>query len=100
MSILATKAEFIETVSDLSSPLTSILETFYEVVALIESRRNAESPHPAIEHIQDTQGTGGFWELAQKLTAKFETKYIDEPWDGGYLEAVETFVDEELNKLI
>ena len=100
MSIHANRKQFIDTLSNPSSPLTDILETFYEVVALIESRRNAGSPHPAIEHIQDTQGTGGFWELAQKLTAKFETKYIDEEWDGGYLEAVETFVDEELNKII
>jgi len=72
------------------------LETFYEVVAMIESQRNADEPHPAIKHINDTQGTGGFWELAIKLTDQFEQKYSGKQWDGEYFDTLEEYLNTEI----
>lgn len=76
---------------------TSWMETFYEFTSLIEGMRSEEkNPHPIINNIQETQGTVGFYELAQELTNKFEKKFKDHEWDGQFYDEVNNYFMEHL----
>ena len=45
------------------------------------------------------QGAGGFYELAQELTDKFEMLNKDREWDGDFWDEIEQFLESELNRL-
>lgn len=79
--------------------LTSYLETFYEIVSAIETKRiqAADDQPELIREINDTRGTGGFYELAQDLTDKFENLNKGRAWDGEFFDEVEMFVRDEFS---
>lgn len=75
---------------------TSWVETYYEIVSAIELQRNREELFQprVIKHVQNTQGTGGFYELAEDLTNKFEKAYKGETWEEkDFFETIESFIN-------
>lgn len=77
---------------------TDWLETYFEVVSAIALERAKDFPAPLIQEINDTQGTGGFYELAQELTDKFELENAEREWDGDFFDAIDRFMSDALNK--
>lgn len=55
-------------------PSPDWIETHHEIVAAITlSLHNDEDT--AFREVNETQGTGGIWELAEKLTDEFQATY-------------------------
>lgn len=81
--------------------LPSYLETHFEIVIAIGSHLNRGNvmPKPRVLIIQENQGTGGLYELAEELTSKFENKYKGKEWgiddDIHFYDAIQEFIDEE-----
>lgn len=91
--------------------VTSWKETHFEMVASITVLRGGEpflcpgdilplvdKIHPFIQKIDDTQGTGGFYELAEDWTNEFELKHLNREWDGEYYDEIEEFVKQKLKE--
>ena len=72
-------------------------ETFYEITHTIE-RHQDEGVKSLVWEVLGSQGRGGLYELAKKLTDKFELLYKDREWDGEYFDEVERFLETELKK--
>jgi hypothetical protein len=68
--------------------VTSYLETHFEIVSHIE--RNWESNKHLLV-IQQQQGHGGFYELAEEITDAFELKNKGREWDGEFFDEIEEF---------
>ena len=79
--------------ADFPNGFTSWIETHYEMVSIIERLRDLpEKKQPEIiVEINDTQGTGGFYELAEDWTNEFEIQNKGRAWDGEFFEEVERF---------
>lgn len=79
---------------------TTWIETFYEIVSAIERERGHDSGpwSPRLIAINETQGTGGFYELAEDLTDKFEALHEGREWDGEFFDTVEEFIEEEFKQ--
>lgn len=80
--------------------VSEFLETHYEFAGLIERMRalpENEQPN-LIREINDEQGTGGFWELAESLTKEFMAKNADREWDGEFFDEVEEFFSQKLTQ--
>lgn len=73
------------------------MEVFYEVVAIIERERAREERLALIDEIDETQGTGGFYELAEEITREFEKAAAAREWAGDFFEEIEKFVGKRLN---
>lgn len=76
---------------------TEYFEIVYEVVAGIESRR-ATGTHPKMEEINDKHGSGGFWELAERLSDDFFRTNLFRDWDGEFFDEIDKFLEENLDK--
>lgn len=76
---------------------TSWEETHFEVVSAISLQANKDKPCKVIADIIESQGTGGLYELAEELTDKFEKIHKDRQWDGEFFDAIEAFLDVELD---
>ncbi len=89
----------VEPVPTFPNGFTSWYETFYEIVSAIERERAHDmgSWSDLIRRVQDEQGTGGFYELAQDLTDKFEVLHQGVVWgeDAEFFDIIETFIEEE-----
>lgn len=74
-------------------------ETHYEVVAaiLFDDRHNPE--HSAVSVIMERAGTGGLYELAEKLTDEFEKINEGKEWDGDFFDEIDAFMEEKLNNI-
>lgn len=71
-------------------------ETHFEIVQAITEQLNNTDNN--IIDIYEEQGTGGMYELAEKLTNEFEALYLNKEWDGEFFGSIEKFMTEFLNK--
>jgi hypothetical protein len=71
---------------------TSWQETHFEVVDFIVTVRNTlEHNNCVIWKVQEGQGTGGLWELAETWTNEFEKLNEGREWDGEFFDEIEEF---------
>lgn len=70
-------------------------ETHHEVVAEI-TRHVHKDTESLVMQVGESQGTGGLYELAEKLTWKFEKLNKDREWDGEFFDEIEDFLATEL----
>jgi hypothetical protein len=89
---------FVELYNKFPNGFTSWQETNYEFIAIIERFRAMDKPPVKIQEINDQQGTGGFWKLAENLTNKFEQEHINFKFDGEFFDHVENYFNEWLNE--
>lgn len=76
---------------------TSWQETHFELCTEINNRLNLSGSKPL--HVQETQGHGGLYELAEDLTNEFENKFAGEQWiDKEYWDEIEAFCKLKLDK--
>jgi len=71
------------------------LETYYEIVREIEFAKDNETSN-VVDEIFEAHGTGGLYELAVKLTNKFQEQYGDTEWDGEFYDTLEQFLENEI----
>lgn len=73
---------------------TSWQETHFEVVDFLTRERQKEPMEGKALEVQESQGTGGFYELAEKWTDEFELKYRDIVWgvDLEFFDTIEEFL--------
>ncbi|MGL5749751.1 MAG: hypothetical protein ACRCXT_04440 [Paraclostridium sp.] len=76
--------------------LTSYLETYYEVVSMIEEFNGYDYSSERVTMIYESQGRGGLYELAKSLADKFETIHKGRVWDGEFFDTIDKFLEEEL----
>jgi hypothetical protein len=87
-----------KTNKDLPNGFSSWQETHYEVVSYLTAslvsndEREPECQNMATK-MQERQGTGGLYELAEQLTDEFERLNIDRIWDGDFYDEIETFLN-------
>jgi hypothetical protein len=75
-------------------PSSSWIETHHEIVsAIILSLHNDEETH--FKQVNETQGTGGIWELAEDLTDEFLNLHKDREWDGEFFDEIEQFINQK-----
>lgn len=79
--------------------LTSFLETYYEVVAILERERGREDRKMPefIRDIQHSQGSAGFYETANDLTREFEVLNKGRQWDGEFTDEIYVFIYSKIN---
>jgi hypothetical protein len=79
--------------------LTSWIETHHEIVAAIAL--NPEDAHNKVNDVEATMGTGGLYELGEKLTDKFEQEHKGKQWgiddNTQYFDAIEEFLQTEFD---
>ena len=66
-------------------------ETHFEVVAQIALAREQDEDG-LVKQAEDSQGTGGLYELAKSLTDEFEKLHAGKEWDGEFFDAIEDFL--------
>jgi hypothetical protein len=77
-----------------TKPSISWIETHHEIVAAITlSLHNDEDT--TFRQVNETQGTGGIWELAETLTDEFESLNIDREWDGEFYDEITSFIHQK-----
>ena len=82
--------------------ITSYLETYYEVcsgIFLSYDEENMKENSKLIEEINESQGTGGLYQLAESLTDKFELLNKDREWDGEFFDEIDKFLKKELYEI-
>ena len=67
-------------------------ETHYEVVSEITRIIHANEGFGLASETVYTQGTGGLYELAKRLTDEFETLNTGREWDGEFFEEIWDFL--------
>ena len=81
---------------------TSWIETYFEIASAIAAERTHDMGpwSPLLRGINETQGTGGFYELAEALTDKFEVIHEGDTWeDADFFDTIENFIEEEFQDL-
>jgi hypothetical protein len=68
-------------------------ETHYEVVAEITRLVEADEAFGLVSETVSTQGTGGLYELAKRLTDEFEKLNAGRLWDGEFFEEIWAFLE-------
>ncbi len=71
--------------------LPSYLETHFEIVDLICI--DTDNEDSLAYHIAETQGRGGMYKLAEKLTDEFEEIYQGREWDGDFFDTISEFIN-------
>jgi hypothetical protein len=75
---------------------TSWMETHHEVVEFITLVLNERGQiNGVVGEVQDSQGTGGLYELAEQWTDEFEKKNKGREWDGEFFDEVGEFLHEK-----
>ena len=72
-------------------------ETHFEVVSFIALQYERESVTSKVAEINDKQGSGGLYELAESLTNEFELLSKGREWDGEFFEEIESFLMQKIN---
>jgi hypothetical protein len=79
---------------------TSWMETHYEIVQAITLKLSDEDMEEdsALYELLEEQGTGGMYELSEKLTDAFELEYEGAIWGEklDYYDTLEHFLDQKL----
>jgi hypothetical protein len=78
---------------------TSWVETHHEIVSAVERMRDQDEMPEGILKIQESRGTGGFYELCEDLTNEFEKLNEGREWDGEFFEEIEDFINLKINEL-
>lgn len=79
--------------------LTSWHETHFEIVSEINSRLVDSNVYTSNVHkYREQHGTSAMYGLAEDLTDKFERKFENFEWDGEFIDEIEKFCIEELDK--
>ena len=73
-------------------------ETHFEIVSAIHSELCEDELRGVVAEVQEAQGHGGLYELAEDLTTEFETKNKGIPWgeEVEFFEEIEKFIDLKL----
>lgn len=75
----------------------SWMETHYEVVQAITNEWMKDEPEGIVKEVQDEQGHGGLYLLAQTLTDEFENKFKGNDWSElNYFDEINNFLNEKL----
>jgi hypothetical protein len=61
--------------------------------------REVDAENPSIMAHYDVHGTAFKWETAKAWTEEFQELHKDRVWDGDWLETVEEFISQKINKL-
>ncbi len=80
---------------------TTWIETYFEIASAIAAERAHDMGpwSPLLIKVNESQGTGGFYELAEDLTDKFEKLHEGRAWDGDFFDTIEEFIEEEFKDL-
>lgn len=70
----------------------SYLETYYEVVSAFHTNSNSR----VLEEIENTEGRGGMYDFAKKLTDEFELLNKGRVWDGEFFDEIDKFLESKL----
>ena len=70
-------------------------ETHYEVVSEITRIATIDDTSGLVSQTLSTQGTGGLYELAERLTDEFEALNAGREWDGEFFEEIWDFLSEK-----
>jgi len=85
-----------DTLKDFPNGFTSWYETFFEIASAISHVARQEFPRGVVAEVQQAQGTGGLYELAEELTDKFEALHTGRHWDGEFFDELEVYMSKEL----
>jgi N-acetylglucosamine kinase-like BadF-type ATPase len=80
--------------------VTNYLETYFEVVTYIINSLDIDSTIQQLtifHEVQEIQGRGGLWELAEKWTDEFETTHKNVEWDGDWFDVLYKFLENKVN---
>ncbi len=69
-------------------------ETHFEIVSVIKF--NEDIVGTKVNEIAATEGSGGLYELAKKLTSEFEELYKGVNWEGDFFDELDEFLTERL----
>lgn len=82
------------------SELEEYLETYYEVVSIIEEKNsNAFGSSDALMELYNTHGRGALWELAKSITDDFQSLNKNREWDGEFLEEIQSYTLKRIEQL-
>jgi hypothetical protein len=76
----------------MSKPDSNWIETHHEVVLLLDNITGDIENYPRLQDAWKHQGTGGMWELGEKITTEFCELHEDREWDGDWYDTLEDFV--------
>lgn len=78
--------------------MASYIETHFEVVAELMYQLDGMY-HPNLVKLYEQQGRGVLWKLAKSVTDEFEELNKDREWNGEWMDEVQEFVYNKINKL-
>lgn len=82
------------------SELEEYLETYYEVVSIIEEKNsNAFGSSDTLMELYNTHGRGALWELAKSITDDFQSLNKNREWDGEFLEEIQRYTLKRIEQL-
>jgi hypothetical protein len=76
--------------------ITSWQETHFEMVQAIVL--TLETSDSVASRVQDAEGHGGLYELAEEWTNEFEDRHKGRAWDGEYYDEIDKFLDEKFSQ--
>jgi hypothetical protein len=71
-------------------------ETHFEVVQAITIIALQDTPTGVVAEVQESQGHGGLYHLAEELTDAFEKEFAGHEWDGEFFDTIEDWLAERL----
>ena len=71
-------------------------ETHYLITQEIIFECITDEPKGLVKTTSETEGQGGLFELAERLTDEFENLYKDKEWDGEYFDTIVNFTNKKL----
>ncbi len=74
-------------------------ETHFEVVSKITQEAIKKEPAGKVAEVQEANGIGALYELAEELTNKFEKMYAGFEWGGEFFDEIDAFLVCELYTL-
>ena len=75
----------------------SWIETYHEVVSFMTLQYERDADFSSrMSKVSEERGTGGWYELAEELTNKFENLHKGREWDGDFFDEIEYFLTKEL----
>jgi len=75
-------------------PSPDWIETHHEIVAAITISLYKDE-ETTFRQVNETQGTGGIWELAETLTDEFQSIHDGREWDGEFYDEIESFINQK-----
>jgi hypothetical protein len=99
---MLTESQLLDKLPKFPNGFVSWMETHHEmVIALVIIEGDFDKAPQAFVDYYEKVGTGGMYELADRLTDQFEKENVGVVWgeDKEYFDTIEYFIDTELEKL-